>query len=166
MASNRSVDMAKLLYEMSPEEFAEYLANTPPKPIERFELGYFLIGPGSEETYALVISVDAEGGAVLLPMPTKAPSFYAPPAHVELWRRPVTGGARLVSVSNRTTGLGLWRSYVPDMGSALLLWDELKQSAPHLRLTTHTPYAWERRWLVEAGYMELEGDQAGYIIPG
>ena len=158
--------MAKLIYEMSPEDLTEYLADPPPEPIERFEVGYFLVGPGDEETYALVISTDAEGGAVLLPMPAKAPSFYAPPAHVELWRRPMTGGARLVSVSNRATGLGLWQTYVPDMASALLLWDELKQSAPDLRLTIHTPYAWERRWLVDAGYLGPEDAQEGYVIAG
>ena len=74
--------MAELVESMSMEDIGQYLADPPPEPIERFEVGYFLIGPGDEQTYALVISVDAEGGAVLLPMPTKAPSFYVPPAHV------------------------------------------------------------------------------------
>ena len=63
-------------------------------------------------------------------------------------------------------GRGVWQTYVPDMASALLLWDELKQSAPDLRLTIHTPYAWERRWLVDAGYLGPEDAQEGYVIAG
>jgi hypothetical protein len=52
------------------------------------------------------------------------------------------------------------------MESALLLWREIAEKSPELRVTIHTPYAWERQWLGQAGYMEREDAQADYVIPG
>ena len=48
--------------------------------------------------------------------------------------------------------------------SALLLWREIAERSPDLRITIHTPYAWERRWLGHAGYMERADAEAGDIL--